>query len=144
MRDADQSTFDVVATVPAATLRCTMPSRNTACVARWKIPMNTIAPSPSRDASPSSSIDENRMRRAATRQTRVATALCASAKRTMPFARRIARGNAFSHTRSRTLSSTSGAATVLLANAGNQEQDRCARNDLFERAAAAVALEQVG
>ncbi|MBN3737155.1 MULTISPECIES: hypothetical protein [Burkholderia] len=42
------------------------------------------------------------------------------------------------------LSSTSGAATVMLANAGNQEQDRCARNDLFERAAAAVALEQVG
>ncbi|WP_176730027.1 hypothetical protein [Burkholderia seminalis] len=52
MRDADQSTFDVVATVPAATLRCTMPSRNTACVARWKIPMNTIAPAAARGDCP--------------------------------------------------------------------------------------------
>uniref|UniRef100_A0A071M3E9 Uncharacterized protein n=1 Tax=Burkholderia cenocepacia TaxID=95486 RepID=A0A071M3E9_9BURK len=62
----------------------------------------------------------------------------------MPFARWIVRGDAFSHARSRTLSSTSDAATVMLANAGNQEQDRCARNDLFERGATTVALEQVG
>ncbi|MBZ5794322.1 hypothetical protein K8353_29790 [Burkholderia contaminans] len=33
MRDADQSTFDVGATVGAATLHCTMPSRNAASTA---------------------------------------------------------------------------------------------------------------
>ncbi|AKM05237.1 hypothetical protein ABD05_34225 [Burkholderia pyrrocinia] len=47
MHDADQSTFDVGATVPAATLRCTMPSRDAAFAAASMIPMNAIAPSPS-------------------------------------------------------------------------------------------------
>ncbi|NTX25589.1 hypothetical protein HT746_00195 [Burkholderia pyrrocinia] len=42
MRDADQSTFDVGATVPAATLHCTMPSRNAASTAASMIPVNTM------------------------------------------------------------------------------------------------------
>ncbi|QVN23086.1 hypothetical protein [Burkholderia pyrrocinia] len=42
MRDADQSPFDVGATVPAATLHCTMPSRNAASTAASMIPVNTM------------------------------------------------------------------------------------------------------
>ncbi|MBP0604773.1 MULTISPECIES: hypothetical protein [Burkholderia] len=65
MRDADQSTFDVVATNvgdPAAVQR-TIPSRNAVSVTRPMIPTHTITRSPSRVAGPPSSIDENRMRR---------------------------------------------------------------------------------
>ncbi|MET3219003.1 UNVERIFIED_ORG: hypothetical protein ABIC48_006808 [Burkholderia territorii] len=47
MRDADQSTFDVVATRSAAALRRTIPSRNAAFVSRPMIPMNTITRAPS-------------------------------------------------------------------------------------------------
>ncbi|RQZ96330.1 hypothetical protein DF058_10465 [Burkholderia cenocepacia] len=63
MRDADQSTFDVVATISTPAPQCTIPSRSAAFVARSTIPMNTIARAPSRLIGPPSSIGENRMRR---------------------------------------------------------------------------------
>ncbi|MEN2471569.1 hypothetical protein [Burkholderia sp. GS2Y] len=45
MRVTDQSTLDVGATVPAATLHCMKPSRNAASTAASMIPMETITPS---------------------------------------------------------------------------------------------------